>query len=189
MTLHMHFKKTLITLCLSGIFITPVYASSVFGGDTGASASVSSNHTKIAAELTKQGVLVVQTGNRLKVVLGIDNFFLFPTSTKLVDDRSGTLAKVAELVRGYGSQLITVSGHTDNVGSDEAKLKRSYNQANTIAAYLWSQGIPLRSMMIIGCGDTEPVGSNHAMDGAAANRRIEIEINYPEDLTDSLLGT
>lgn len=180
--------KQIVAFCALAGLITPLYAS-IFDNNLDANVAVSASNKYAAANLEKQGVLVAQTGNRLKIVLGVDNFFRFPTSTQLINNRSQTLAQIAQLLRNYGPQLIIVSGHTDNVGSDQAKLKRSYDQAKTIAAYLWSQGIPLRNMVVVGCADTEPVGSNHIMDGAAANRRIEIEVNYPPDLTASLLGT
>ncbi len=184
-----------IIICLITLLVTSACAAALFDNTTDANASVSSSNRSSGAKLEKQGVLVTQLGGRLKIVLGVDNFFKFPTSTQLLDDRSATLQQVAGLLRNYGSQLITISGHTDNVGSDQAKLKRSYDQANTIAAYLWSKGIPLNHMLVIGCGDTEPVGSNHMMEdviptgGSASNRRIEIEVNYPPDLTKSLLGS
>lgn len=167
---------------MAAFFLMPACAAS-------ANNFVTNDNQKLAAQLDKQGVLVAQMANRIKIVLGVDNFFKFPTSTRLLDDRNATLRQVSQLVRSYNSPSIIVSGHTDNVGSDQAKLKRSYDQAKTIAAYLWSQGIPLRSMMVIGCADTEPVGSSHTMEGAAANRRIEIEVHYPPDLTASLLGS
>lgn len=189
MVANIRLLKKILMLCLAIGILTPVYAASLFGNEYNTGSTISSGDKRAAADLEKQGLLVAQLGGRLKIVLGIDNFFKFPTSTQLINDRSATLAEVAQLLRNYDGQLITVSGHTDDVGSDQAKIKRSYDQANTIAAYLWAHGIPLRNMIVIGCADTEPVGSNHVMEGAAANRRIEIEVNYPPDLTKSLLGS
>ena len=86
------------------------------------------------------------------------------------------LSEVATLIENYGDHVVTISGHTDNVGSDEEKLKRSRDQANAVAAYLWSRGIPLKNMIVLACGDTKPVADNVTTEGSAANRRIEISI-------------
>jgi OOP family OmpA-OmpF porin len=119
----------------------------------------------------------VQMTDRLIVILRVDDLFQFPSSTRLVDvSRRGMLIRVALLAKSYGNRLITVSGHTDNVGTDTYKLRQSYKQASTVAAYLWSRGIPLKNLLVVGCGDTEPVASNKTAEGSAANRRIEIEI-------------
>jgi outer membrane protein OmpA-like peptidoglycan-associated protein len=124
--------------------------------------------------LRRQGVEVNQVGRDLYIILGTDHFFKGQSTTEIVPACIPVLNNVALLLRIFTPRSIIVSGHTDNIGTDQGKLRRSKQQADTIVAYLWSQGVPLPNMIAIGYGDTRPVSSNQAVDGSAANRRIEI---------------
>ncbi|HVV69662.1 MAG TPA: OmpA family protein [Gammaproteobacteria bacterium] len=130
--------------------------------------------SRLIDQLRTQGVKIIFVGHEMQVVLGVDHFFKGTSTTEIVPACIPVLNKVAVLLRTRGNTPITVSGHTDNVGTDQGKLRRSKQQADTIAAYLWSQGIPLTNLTALGYGDTRPVSSNKSIDGAAANRRIEI---------------
>ncbi len=136
---------------------------------------------QLLAELEAQGVKVIQLGDQLEIVLGVDRTFRPRSNTRLYTSQIRTMRLVTEylIMRGYGNSSIFVYGHTDEVGSDRAKLGRSKQQAETIKAYLWSGGIPLGNLKAIGCGDTDPVASNQTVDGSAANRRIEIFTGGP----------
>jgi len=169
--------KKIIFLGVVLFAAAPVHAATVLTETDGSNTPwLSSQTAGMIDELEKEGVQVHVT-DKLTVIMRVDNLFRFPTSTRLADtSQSDMLRRVAHLVRSYGSRLVTVSGHTDNVGSDASKLKRSHDQADTVAAFLWSQGIPLKNLLVIGCGDTEPVASNDTAQGSAANRRVEVEI-------------
>jgi len=158
--------KKIIFLSLGLLLAAPLFTAQAFLPTQGS----------LINTLQKENVQVQQT-DTVTLILRVDDFFQFPSSTRLSDTaHRDTLKKIATFVRSYGDRPITVSGHTDIVGSDRYKLKHSYDQADTIAAYLWSQGIPLRNLHVIGCADTEPVSSNKTFWGSSANRRIEIEI-------------
>ncbi len=128
----------------------------------------------LIAKLEADGVEINMRGDQLDIIIGVDRFFRYRSSLLIAQHRVMTLDGIAALIRLHGYHRVIVVGHTDEVGSDRSKFARSYQQANTIAAYLWSQGILLGNIKIIGCGDTEPVASNKTVDGSAANRRIEI---------------
>lgn len=133
----------------------------------------------LITQLRQQGVEVIVIGDQLKVILSVDQFFQGVSTTKIHPRCMSTLNQIARLFLSHGNGLITISGHTDNVGTDRDKFRRSYQQANTVAAYFWSQGYPLRNMIVLGCGDTLPVSSNKTINGSTANRRIEIETGAP----------
>lgn len=122
------------------------------------------------------GVEIVQVGNQLRIILGVDCFFKHQSATHVNSAGIPTLNCIAQLLRSYGNAFITVEGHTDNVGPDQVKFARSLQQAKTIVAYLWSQGVPLENMKAVGCGDTRPVSSNKTLAGSTSNRRIEIRV-------------
>lgn len=125
-------------------------------------------------QLKVAGVTVIRIGDQLEFVLSVDRFFRQKSNTRLYPNQIETMKLITRLLRAYGNVPVKVYGHTDEVGSDQSKLRRSKQQADTIAAYLWSNGIPLGNIEAIGCGDTEPVSSNETVDGSATNRRIEI---------------
>lgn len=131
--------------------------------------------TYLTEDLAEQGVHVIQLGERLRLILPTDRFFM-PQKATLNPDQTQTLNLISALVRQYDNGNIIITGHTDEVGSFVAKLNLSYQQAHAIASYLWANGIPLEHMNIIGCADKEPVSSNKTVGGSAANRRVEITI-------------
>lgn len=69
---------------------------------------------------------------------------------------------------------VLISGHTDNVGTDEFNLKLSLARAQTIAQILVQKGIAAEKIVCEGKGETQPVNTNETDTGRAANRRIEV---------------
>lgn len=70
---------------------------------------------------------------------------------------------------------ITVTGHTDNVGSDAYNQALSEQRAQTVASQI-SARYPDANMQVIGMGETSPVASNDDEQGRQANRRVDVEI-------------
>ncbi|KWE27896.1 OmpA family protein [Burkholderia territorii] len=71
---------------------------------------------------------------------------------------------------------VTVTGHTDSVGSDAANLALSKRRAQTVASYLTARGLKAQSMSVTGRGAADPVASNATAEGRASNRRVEISL-------------
>lgn len=71
---------------------------------------------------------------------------------------------------------IELSGHTDNVGSDEANLKLSDDRAKAVTAYIVSKEIKAERIQTKGYGETKPVGTNDTEEGRQLNRRVEFTI-------------
>ena len=69
---------------------------------------------------------------------------------------------------------IRVIGHTDNRGSLELNQNLSQARANSVANYLFSQGIPFGSIQTQGMAYYTPVADNTTEEGRARNRRVEI---------------
>ena len=68
---------------------------------------------------------------------------------------------------------VEISGHTDDVGSDQSNLLLSRLRAAAVLAYLVDRGeLPTR-FVVIGYGEAEPVADNSTNEGRARNRRIE----------------
>lgn len=73
---------------------------------------------------------------------------------------------------------LTITGHTDSVGSDSYNQKLSEKRAHSVTDYLVSTGIPKGSIAgVSGAGESQPVADNGTADGRALNRRVEILID------------
>lgn len=68
---------------------------------------------------------------------------------------------------------IGISGHTDNVGSDEYNLDLSERRAKAVQQYLTDHGIPADQTRAKGFGETKPVADNLLETGRQTNRRVE----------------
>ncbi|WP_175973084.1 OmpA family protein [Burkholderia sp. BCC1047] len=74
--------------------------------------------------------------------------------------------------------LVTVTGFTDSVGSDDYNLALSKRRAESVAAYLKAHGLKTDSMTVSGRGKADPVASNATPEGRASNRRVEIRLQH-----------
>lgn len=79
----------------------------------------------------------------------------------------------AELSR---ADRIKITGHTDNVGSQEYNKKLSLRRAEAVRDYLVSIGVDPNKLEISGEGKDRPVADNSTEAGRAKNRRVEVEI-------------
>lgn len=71
---------------------------------------------------------------------------------------------------------IELSGHTDNVGSDDANLKLSDERAKSVTEYVVSKGIAANRIAAKGYGEAKPVATNDTDEGKQLNRRVEFTI-------------
>ncbi len=70
---------------------------------------------------------------------------------------------------------IEISGHTDNVGTEEYNLKLSENRAKSVANYLISKGIDKSTLVVNGYGFSKPKTDNNSEENRALNRRVELK--------------
>src|SRR3569832_1883387 len=78
---------------------------------------------------------------------------------------------MADEFKKYEKTNLTVTGHTDNVGSADYNLKISERRAKAVADYLMPLGVPQGRMRIMGFGFERPVASNDCSDGRARGGR------------------
>ena len=69
---------------------------------------------------------------------------------------------------------VTITGHTDNTGSDAINDPLSVNRAAATRNYLTARGVASNRIAINGRGSHEPVADNNTVSGRAMNRRVEI---------------
>ncbi|MNP39730.1 Outer membrane protein A precursor [compost metagenome] len=107
-----------------------------------------------------------------------DLLFAFDSAKLDPADEAKLDTVVSRLKNEAPDAKLTVTGHTDSVGSDAYNQKLSERRAQAVADYLVSSGIPASSILSVGgAGESQPVADNSTKDGRAMNRRVEIQID------------
>ena len=109
------------------------------------------------------------------ITLGADASF----DTGRSDLKSDGQAKLDQLVaklKGVNFDAITITGHTDGVGTDAVNQKLSLRRADAVKQYLSSHGIDATKIKTAGRGKTSPIADNKTAQGRARNRRVEVVI-------------
>ena len=136
------------------------------------------------AALEAAKVETVEDVNGLEAIkVTFDSGILFGfNSSKLSDESKETLTKFAETMKDMEQTYISVYGHTDNIGTEEANLKVSTRRADAVADYLKKCGMSKDRLIVKGMSFTMPVASNETEEGRAQNRRVEIYITANEEM-------
>ncbi|QLH41683.1 MAG: OmpA family protein [Coxiellaceae bacterium] len=131
---------------------------------------------EIVDKLKLYGVQVIQVGDTLRIILPTDDYFRGTSTTELQPGRAPYLYKIATLLQCgcYEGYPVHVNGYTDEVGTPNQRRARARQRAQTIAAYLWADGIPLQRMQVAGYGAADALSSNETVVGSSNNRRVEI---------------
>lgn len=101
-------------------------------------------------------------------------YFAFGSAT-LVNESDAALTAVADLLGANPSWVVTIEGHTDNIGSPASNLDLSKRRAAAVRDALVTRFhiVPSR-LSDTGFGDTRPVAPNGTIEGRARNRRVEL---------------
>lgn len=88
-------------------------------------------------------------------------------------------AIVKELLSLSPSPIISLVGHTDNVGSEEYNLRLSQSRAQSVADYITSiYAGKIGVQSVLGLGESKPTESNDSPEGRQKNRRVEIILSH-----------
>ncbi len=107
-----------------------------------------------------------------------DVHFQFDSAKLTAADKTKLETIATRLKQEAPSAQLSVTGHTDSVGSDAYNQKLSDKRAHSVVEYLIEEGVPRASFVSVeGAGESQPVADNKTADGRAMNRRTEIKIN------------
>lgn len=98
-------------------------------------------------------------------------------SAELTPDARELLAGISPRLVDGSVQEVMVKGHTDSVGADAYNDKLSLRRADSVAAYLVSQGVAADKVKTAGLGESQPLADNGSDAGRAQNRRVEIFVD------------
>jgi outer membrane protein OmpA-like peptidoglycan-associated protein len=100
-------------------------------------------------------------------------------SAKLASSSFKGLNKVAKALNEDANLKLTVEGHCDNTGTDAINDPLSENRAKSVQTYLTTKGkVDAAKIMVAGFGSKNPIADNKTAKGRAANRRVELKLNY-----------
>ena len=106
---------------------------------------------------------------------------LFETNSDVIVESSyNSLNKLASLLINHPKYKIHLEGHTDNVGNDDANMDLSKRRSIAVKNYLIQKGVQEFRISTDGFGETRPVDTNDTDDGRHNNRRVEMNIIYPQ---------
>jgi len=94
---------------------------------------------------------------------------LKPAGKRAIDD-------VVSHAGAENISAVTVTGHTDSLGSEAYNMDLSKRRANSVKNHMVGQGVSANNIKTVGKGESMPVASNETGQGRAKNRRVEIEL-------------
>jgi outer membrane protein OmpA-like peptidoglycan-associated protein len=117
-----------------------------------------------------------ETKDAVEVTLAADVLFAFD-SAKLTPEASKRISEVAAKITEDASGKVSVTGHTDSVGTDAYNQTLSEQRAASVAAAL--KAIAPGEYAVVGKGESEPVAENQVNGkdnpaGRKLNRRVTI---------------
>ena len=111
-----------------------------------------------------------------QVSVRINNIFFDFNESKLKSESYLELDRMYKYLNDNPEISVEISGHTDNVGSEEYNMSLSNARANAVKDYLVSKGISSSRIITKGYGKSNPVATNDTEEGRQLNRRVEFKI-------------
>ena len=124
---------------------------------------------------------VLRQGN--DVILRMVGLTFDSGSDAIKPEHGELLQKLSASADVFPRATLSIEGHTDAYGSDEANLKLSEARAEAIKTYLTTEtGLDGLRLSSVGYGESQPVANNETAEGRSKNRRIDIVITPFEEL-------
>ncbi|MBC6109101.1 DUF6089 family protein [Pedobacter fastidiosus] len=126
-----------------------------------------------APQITEK--VIVTEADRAVVKEAIKNLEFDLGKATIRSKSFASLNRVAALLIEKNFSL-KLAGHTDNTGSKELNLRLSKDRAESVKAYLVSQGANASRIEATGYGMGQPIATNKTAAGRQQNRRVEFTI-------------
>lgn len=105
-----------------------------------------------------------------------ENVFFEFDSFDLKQESLSSLRRLYRFLQDNPKVSILITGHTDNLGSDEYNLKLSLQRAQSVQNYLLKAGIKSDWIKVVGKGFRVPMVPNTSPTNQAKNRRITVSV-------------
>ncbi len=113
---------------------------------------------------------------RFEILSETGNIYFASGSANLDNDSTFVLKSIIDIVQRCPGLRILVSGHTDDVGSNDMNLGLSVRRAQAVVNYLVGAGIDSGRLFSTGYGEDRPMVENDSEFNRSRNRRIEFAL-------------
>jgi outer membrane protein OmpA-like peptidoglycan-associated protein len=130
---------------------------------------------KVLAPEVKAGEIVIQKVGEHDLLITMTSQTAFDFDSSVI--KPGfytTMDKIANILVRYGKTQLTITGHTDNIGSAQYNQALSERRAKAVNDYLINKGVLIQRLAYFGRGASQPRASNATEEGRRLNRRVEI---------------
>lgn len=106
----------------------------------------------------------------------LKNVFFDSRKSDLRKESLPELNRLVSIMKDHPNMKVEISGHTDNIGSEEYNLELSKQRASSVVEYLIENGISKDRFISAGYGFSKPIATNETPEGRQMNRRTEFKI-------------
>ncbi|RTQ46108.1 hypothetical protein EJV47_22965 [Hymenobacter gummosus] len=106
----------------------------------------------------------------------LNNLFFDSKQYALKPTSRTELNRLIKFMSQYPDVQVEISGHTDDVGTDDDNMVLSKNRAKSVYDYLTQHGVKAERLRFRGYGETKPLVANDSDEHRQQNRRIEFRI-------------
>ncbi len=144
----------------------PLSLGTAFGKDGGETVRI-----EFPAENEAQSLEQTLSEKKRATVYGI----YFDFNSAVIKPRSEkVLRTIVEVMKKDPDWILTVEGHTDNIGGNARNQELSAARAAAVKAALVERGVPADHLDTSGHGASNPKETNKTLAGRARNRRVEL---------------
>ena len=113
-------------------------------------------------------------------IIEVDNkaliYFPFKSTEKISNAKIDAYLNKLALRLKQTKETISITGHTDNIGTPADNLTLGKNRADRIKQLLVQKGIDAKRIQTFTKGESQPIGNNNTDAGRQQNRRTELLI-------------
>jgi OOP family OmpA-OmpF porin len=131
--------------------------------------------TVVAKEAMKQDVTASEMFNTLNKEGRIALYINFDSGKSTIKPESRPIiGQIVQMLNANPDLMISIEGHTDNVGNPKSNMILSNDRAKSVMAEIVSQDIDAKRLSAVGYGQDKPIADNSTEEGRAKNRRVEL---------------
>jgi outer membrane protein OmpA-like peptidoglycan-associated protein len=127
-----------------------------------------------AQSLQQQMAALRPVGTPRGQVLTLGDVFFSSGQADLKAEARGNLKPVLDFIDRYPGRTVSIEGHTDDRGADDANQALSERRAGSVRDALVALGADASRFQVVGRGEASPLADNGTTDGRARNRRVEV---------------
>jgi OOP family OmpA-OmpF porin len=102
-------------------------------------------------------------------------------SAKITRSSREPLDEAAARLKANPEYDVEIVGHSDSTGPRDYNVELSERRAESVKAYLVSEGVDADRISTRGAGPDDPIATNNSPEGRAKNRRIEFKVKKQRD--------